>query len=126
MLTCNVQPVYIACMADKMILDKENREFFRIVAKAAFSNPFGVESLELDYKIAEGKYDSGEILDKKVITNVRQKLHNIAPREKLNWKNFTGDDVGLIRITLLFDTFYRCIKDFDTLIVKQIEHGHAP
>ena len=126
LLTIYDYRVYINCMAGKIILENKSREFFRIVAKAAFSNPFGAESMELDYKIAGEKYDSGDLLRKKVISIVRQKLHHISPEEKLNWKNFTGDDGGLIRMALLFDTYYRCIKDFDALIVKQIEHGHTP
>jgi hypothetical protein len=38
-------------MTGKIVLDNNSREFFRIVAKAAFSNPFGAESMELDYKL---------------------------------------------------------------------------
>ena len=66
------------CVADKIILDKKDREFFRIVAKAAFSNPFGAESLELNCKIAEGRYDAGDILNRKIVANVRQRLKNIS------------------------------------------------
>ena len=125
-MTCNVQSVYIKCMADRIILDKKSREFFRIVAKAAFCNPFGTEYLELDCKIAGGKYDAGNILSKKVIANVRQRLQKISTNGKPNWKTFAGEDRELIRIALLYDAFHRCIKEFDKLIVKQIEAGHVP
>ena len=54
-------------MAERTILDIKSREFFRIVAQAAFSNPFGPEYFELNCKIAEGKYETFEILNKKII-----------------------------------------------------------
>ena len=113
-------------MAVRVNIDNKNREFFRTVAKAAFSNPFGAESLELHYKIAEGKYDTLDILNKKIIVNIRKRLHEISTEGKLNWKTFTGEDRELIRITLLFDVFYGCINDFDSLIIKQIASGHDP
>jgi transcriptional regulator with AAA-type ATPase domain len=113
-------------MTDKAILDKENREFFIIVAKAAFSNPFGAESLELDCKIAEGEYDPGEILNRKILSNVRQRLHNISIKGKLDWKTFVGEEREIIRIALLYDAFHRFMEDFDKLIAKQIEAGHGP
>jgi len=113
-------------MAVRINIDNKNREFFRTVAKAAFSNPFGAESLELNYKIAEGKYDTLDILNKKIIVNVRKRLHEISTEGKLNWKTFAGEDRELIRITLLFDVFYGCINDFDSLIIKQIASGHDP
>ena len=56
------------CMYGKTVLDKKSRAFFRIVAKAAFCNPFALESLELNSKIAKGKYDAGDILNKKAIS----------------------------------------------------------
>jgi DNA-binding NtrC family response regulator len=114
------------CVADKIILDKKDREFFRIVAKAAFSNPFGAESLELNCKIAEGKYDAGDILNKKIVANVRQRLKNISTEGELNWKTFTGEDREIIRIALLHDAYHRYINEFDTLIVKQIEASNVP
>ncbi len=125
-MTHNVQAVYIMCMAGKRALDKNSRDFFRIVAKAAFSNPFGVEYLGLHYKIAEGKYDNDDILYKKVITNVRQRLKNISTGGELNWKLFSGEDRELVRITLLYDAFYECIKEFDTLIAQQVAAGNNP
>ena len=114
------------CMADKTVLDKKSRDFFRIVAKAAFCNPFAVESLKLNSKIAKGKYDAGDILNKKAISNVRQKLHNISAGEKLDWRTFAGEDQELIRIALLYDVYYDCIKEFDTLIAQQVAAGNEP
>ena len=118
--------VYIICMAGKKKLDNKSRDFFRIVAKAAFSNPFGAESLELNCKIAGGKYDAGDILNKKIVANVRQRLKNISTEGELNWKTFTGEDRDIIRIALLYDAYHRCINEFDTLIVKQIEASNVP
>ena len=110
-------------MPDNKKLDSKSKEFFRIVARAAFSNPFGAETNELDYKIAGGKYDEGAILGQKVLHNIRKRLHKISPEKRLNWKYFSGEDRELIRIALLYDAFYICFKKFDRLIVRQIESG---
>ena len=108
-----------------MILDKKNRDFFRIVAKAAFSNPFEEESFELTCKMAKGQYDAGDILIKKATANVRERLDNISTDGELNWKTFTGEDRELIRIALLYDAYHRCINEFDTLIIKQVEASNV-
>ncbi len=110
-MTYSVLPVYINCMANRESLDNKSREFFRTVSKAAFSNPFGAES--------------NDILNKK-ISNVRKRLHDISTEGKLDWRTFAGEDRELIRIALLFDVFYGCINEFDTLIKKQIASGHVP
>jgi len=111
-------------MGNKMILDKKNRDFFRVVAKSSFSNPFGTESLELNCKIAKGKYDSGDILIKKAVSNVRQRLDNISNKSELNWKVFEGEDRELIRIALLYDAYHKCVNEFDELIANQIGADH--
>jgi len=113
-------------MATHKKLDNDNREFFRIVAKIAFANAFGEEPLELASKIAGGKYDAKDIIYKKVLDNVRQRLQEISTKENLNWKLFTGEDRELIRIALLYDAFHRCFTKFDKLIVKQIESSQIP
>ena len=106
----------------KIKLDKNNRDFFRLVSKVAFCNPFEAESFELTCKIAEGKHDSGEILIKKAVDNVRQRLDNISSAKgNINWKNFSGEDRELIRIALLYDTYHKCLNEFDALIVHQVE-----
>ena len=120
--------MHICCtfmhMTNKMILDKKNRDFFRIVAKASFCNPFSTESLELNCKIAKGKFDSGEILIKKAVSNVRQRLGDISNKSELNWKIFEGEDRELIRIALLYDAYHKCVKEFDELIANQIGADH--
>jgi DNA-binding NtrC family response regulator len=109
---------------EQMKLDKKNKDFFHIVSKAAFSNPFEIESFELTSKIAEGKYDYGDILIKKAVANVRQKLDNISTKGELNWKLFSSKDRELIRIALLYDAYHKCINKFDALIAKQVGEGH--
>jgi len=47
--------------AIKNKLNARDRDFFRIVAKSAFSNPFGAGSLQLSNTIAGGEYKNDDI-----------------------------------------------------------------
>jgi DNA-binding NtrC family response regulator len=113
-------------MAAKIKLDTESRDMFRIVAKAAFGNPFKSDYLKLHYTIAGGKFEDSDTLYSKVIANIRHRLKENSVGGELNWKNFSGEDRELVRLALLYDAFYECIDDLDTLITRQIAAGGDP
>jgi len=102
-----------------------DRDFFRIVAKSAFSNPFGSESLQLRDIIAGGACEDNDLQTKKVCSRIRQRLEVVTGNGKYAWKSFVNEDQELIRTALLYDTYHRCFKDFDLLIIKQIKTGDA-
>jgi len=113
-------------MTSRITLDKNSRDFFRIVAKIAFSNPFGTEALQLAYQIAGGQYEAGVILRDKVNDRVRQRLEKATAKGGKNWKAYTGEDQEIIRIAQLHSVYNICSKDFDNLIVSQIKAGPSP
>jgi len=113
-------------MATKNKLDAKDRDFFRIVAKSAFGNPFGAESLQLSNTIAGGEYEDDEIRTEKVCARVKQRVEKITGKGKFTWKHFTGEDQELVRVALLYDSYHRCFIEFDILIIKQTQAGHPP
>jgi transcriptional regulator with AAA-type ATPase domain len=113
-------------MIGKNKLDLRDRDFFRTVAKSAFSNPFGSESLQLLDIIAGGHHEDNDVRTEKVSARIRQKLETITSKGKFTWRSFVSEDQELIRVSLLYDTYYRCFKEFDVLIIKQTEAGHTP
>jgi len=114
------------CMSDKMKLNTTDRDFYRIFARSAFTNPFGAEALQLSNTVAGGKYEDYDTRLGKINTRVRKRLEKITIAEKLNWKSFAGKDQELVRVAVLYDTYHRCMKEFDGLIIKQIKADHRP
>ena len=113
--------INIFCMSTKIKLPIEDKEFLRILAEFAFSNPFEKQSFELAHKIAGGSYPAGEELSKHVFESVKSRLEKVTLNGKLNWKHFSGEDKELVRVALLHDAYYRCYAKFDHLIRKQIQ-----
>lgn len=113
-------------MIGKNKLNDRDRNFFRAVAKSAFSNPFGAESLQLLDIIAGGRHEDNDIRTQKVSARMRKKLEIITGKGKFTWRSFDSEDQDLVRVSLLYDTYYRCYKEFDVLIIKQTEAGHTP
>ena len=109
-------------MMKKAELQSSEREFFRILSEFAFGNPFEKKSLDLAYKIAGGKYPVGEQLSNKVFEAVRKRIQKATSDGKFNWKHFSGEDLDLVRVALLHDSYYRCFSRFDDLILEQINN----
>jgi DNA-binding NtrC family response regulator len=117
--------MYIIRMANRITLNDTDRDFFRIVATIAFCNPFKAESLALYCKIAGGLYDAGEVLRKKILTKVKERLHKISINGKINWRAYGGEDRDNLRMTVLYIAYYKYINEFDKLIARQIETGNV-
>lgn len=113
-------------MKNKVFLDEGERDFIRLVSNLTFSNPFEASTFALAYRIAGGRFRSREILNKKLIAAIRQKLEEIVFRRRLTWKDFSGEDQELIRVASLYDTYHSCMTDFDELIIQQIDSGVDP
>lgn len=113
-------------MKNKVFLDEGERDFIRLVSNLTFSNPFEASTFDLAYRIAGGRFRSREILNKKLIAAIRQKLEEIVFRRRLTWKDFSGEDQELIRVASLYDTYHSCMTDFDELIIQQIDSGVDP
>ena len=107
-------------------LNASDRDFFRTVAKSAFSNPFGSASLQLRDIIAGQHYEDNDRQTEKVCARISKRLDAVTGNGEYTWRSFLNEDQELIRTALLYDTYHRCFKDFDLLIIKQIEAGQAP
>ena len=116
--------MYNLCMGAKNKLNAEDREFFYLVAKAAFGNPLDTKTAVITREFAKAKNEIGERLQKMAIASVRERLRIIKEKGKDNLQLYVDDDRKLIRIALLYDVFHRFINDFDALIVKQIQTGN--
>lgn len=107
----------------KVTLAPDQREIFRLVEEAAFGNPFAPERDQMLRKFSimrEGPRSKPEDLAIPIVNEIIQKLDI---KGKTNFRLYAGEDKRLVRIALLYDSFYRFIIKFDELIQAQIKAG---
>jgi len=112
-------------MAKSQKIESREREFLRLVARAAFSNPFGEARREADRRIAG---ITGEMTDHEaqaraveaVGARVSELEKNLAPGD------LSRDDREVVETAFLFDAYHRFGADFDRHIEKQLASGDTP
>ena len=75
-------------MKRKKILTGQDRDFFRLVSRMSFSNPFESDTLDLACTIAGGQYKTREILNQRLAQKVRKRLAAVVLDIGLSWKAF--------------------------------------
>ncbi|MGA1791251.1 MAG: sigma-54-dependent transcriptional regulator [bacterium] len=117
-------------MRDKQLkehLNQEEREFFSLVNRAVFANPFSDERVALDLEIARlSPHVSGQDRVAKTIEEVASRIRRIEREAKIDIHRFTGDDRAIMESTFIFDFFHRFLDLFDQLILDQIRAGDSP
>ena len=112
-------------MRDKNVLNGSDRDFFRLIHRLTFSNPFEKNTSELIRTIAGGEYEPRDVLNLRMRAVIQQRLDSSLFSKKLSWKEFTGEDQELLRVALLYSAYENCLIEFDDLILDQIEHGEG-
>ncbi|MFC1826597.1 sigma-54-dependent transcriptional regulator [Thermodesulfobacteriota bacterium] len=107
-------------------LKLKNRKFFHFVEKAAFGNPFTSERDKPLQEITGITDLVGDKLKEFAIPIVRDRIQKMDLKGAANFKLYEGEDKRLVRISLLYDAFYRFRNNFDVLIQDQIESGDNP
>ena len=109
-------------------LSQTDRRLFSLVARAAFSNPFGPERDELDHEIVGSAQKlPAEELNRQLRAIVEDSL---SPYEKnpgcIETKSFPLKDRELIETVVLFRSYHRYQIAFDRFIRDQEKHGDEP
>jgi len=108
-------------------LSSKDQDFFRLVSHAAVCNPFGDERSELDLRIAEcSPAVSIEQRMERVKTRVREGVGRLQRDGKADIKLYDGEERLIMQSAFLFNAFHCFSKEFDQLIVGQIEEGDTP
>ncbi|MFU8802489.1 MAG: sigma-54-dependent transcriptional regulator [Bradymonadaceae bacterium] len=108
-------------MANKN-LKTTDRDFFELVTRAAFANPFGESRAQFDARLGGGDPGSEDIVEQ-AMESVRTRLEGLWP---IRLAEYEGRDQELLEIAILFDTFHRFVEDFDLLVERQIAAGAQP
>lgn len=119
--------MYILCMARNLTFTPTERDFFKTVAQAAFTNPFSQTRLQLDRTIAGT--DAPRCWDELVtLATARIAAHLATLRDngRDDPNRYGDDDRELLRTVLLFDIYHRYRLAFDDFILKQQAAGDKP
>jgi transcriptional regulator with AAA-type ATPase domain len=114
-------------MAKNLTLTAIEREFFKTVAQAAFTNPFSQARIELDQSIA-GTTDtmSWDDLVVKATARIAENLTTLKQSGRDDLECYGNDDQELLRTAFLFDIYHHYRLIFDDFILKQLAAGDTP
>lgn len=119
--------LYMFCMKTNRTLSPVDREFFKAVAQAAFTNPFSQSRIDLDRRIADAPpgmpWDAAV---EEAVGRIAERLRSLAVRNAADLQRYDSGDRDLLRTALLFDLYHRHRQTFDAFILKQLAAGDTP
>ena len=110
-------------------LTAQEQQFFELVARAIFVNPFSDERAEVDALIVGDKSASAADADERTrlfVPRVAERIERLRARGAGSVQAFSGQDRELVEHAHLFDVFHGLVEDFDALIRTQLAHAEAP
>lgn len=115
--------MYIECMA-KIKISASDREFFHLVSRAGFTNPFSDQRLEIDRAISRN--ESGTTWSEvrpEAISEVSKRIAELDGGKTVCIDDFQSTDRQLIEHLFLFDVYHQFNDHFDKLIDEQAAAG---
>jgi hypothetical protein len=100
-------------------LSSQDRDFFRLVSRAAFSNPFSQERDDFDRELAELPGGSSDLIGR-VTARVATRLNALERRGRIELNGYGPDDAELLEHAILFHAFHEFTPQIDTLIHEQL------
>ena len=110
---------YRICMPSGFQLDAADREFWQLISRAAFANPFSPERRELDLRIA----GTPETNLEKLAATVFERVGKIEKEDAANFRAYSGVDTEIMRTGFLFEVYHRFYEQLDHLIQEQSRLG---
>ena len=114
-------------MAATKRLARTDREFFRRIHQAVFSNPFSAEREAVDLKLAGMTAGASEI---EIIEAMKQavfeRMSAMEAGGAIDFRRFAGPDGTLVQNAVLFYFFHQYMEHFDQFILDQLAAGDTP
>jgi DNA-binding NtrC family response regulator len=108
----------------KKELASEEREFLLLIREATLANPFSPQRDAIDRKISGASSDAGAARPLEMaIDTVKQRIQDLDATDRGNINLFSGKDRQLVEGLFAFDFFYSFRKQFDQLILDQVDAG---
>jgi DNA-binding NtrC family response regulator len=107
-------------------LNTKERDFFSLVTRAVYANPFSETRSELDLKISglQPTVSESERIEK-AIHEVAKRIERLERQGRDNINLFSGHDRVLVETSFLFEFFHQFLAQFDRFISDQIKEGDA-
>ena len=111
----------------KKTLSVENRQFFRLLADSATTNPFSDDYMNLQLKIADcdASTKMAERLER-TVTRVAERVRKLEEGNCTDFTRFGSEDRELLQRAFLFDTYHRYMSLLDRHIGDQAKAGEKP
>lgn len=114
-------------MMEKITLDAEDREYLVLIKEAGLCNPFSERRAELDSGIIGGRSGlSQPQVVEKMIEAVSLKIADLKRKGIRTVTSVSDQDRLLVETVFLFEFFYKYRKNFDDLILEQMEADDKP
>jgi transcriptional regulator of acetoin/glycerol metabolism len=102
------------------VLTSAERDFFALVRRAAYSNPFGAERAAIDRQLAAIRGDEVDVLQR-VLARLRARLMAVDQRVEIT--QLSAPDLELVQHGTLFEVFHHFSEAFDALIDAELAAG---
>ena len=102
-------------------LQDQDRQFFKLVADATFTNPFSEERQRIDRQVA-GVLKTEDAWRKIVplaVEAIQQRLNQLDTETPRRIQDFDKKDARLMRYTFLFEVYHKHVMTFDEFILAQ-------
>ncbi len=101
-----------------------DKNIFRMVSQAAFSNPFSEKRVDIDRQIvgADEAADWHSML-RPLLTRLEEEIGQLRKSGDIVIDRDGGEDVRAVGVSVLFHIFHRYMDQFDRLIEEQIRAG---
>ena len=108
-------------------LSGRNRDFFKLVNRGGFINPFSDERTELELKIS-GLPQTATRKERTdgFVAAVSSRIAELEAEEKADISLYKGEDREILKKVFLIELFYQFKDRFDELIRNQSEGGTVP
>ena len=116
--------MYVFCMATGLQLSGDDREFFGLVAEAAFSNPFTARRLECDQQLA-GCGPATPVNERvaRMVARVGERIARLVATGGADVRRYAGADREIVRTALLFEVYHRYLPAMDEHLLEQLAAG---
>ena len=102
-------------------LNTEDRDFFSIVIKAIYTNPFSDERADILEQISPGFKHEGTIAP-----GLNKRIEQLKKKDLTKIQQLKGKDRHLVSHAFLYKTFLQFFSELDNLVHKQINQQDEP